>query len=235
MRNDEHFQFHFEFRRMVNRFGAENLKVELLFESYLIVFEQEDEALKKIVKSAYTAQIQESDKQRGDIFIGMKGAVRASIKHFNPAVQEAGKRLKIVFGTYGNITRKAYNEQTSAMYNMLQELRGKYAIDATLTGIDVWADELEIRNNQFAELMRGRFEESAEKTDLKLKKVRPKVDGAYEAIVEKINSLMVVEGNGMYEPFVRLLNEVIKKYDMTMATRAKKKAGSRPDEVEPQS
>jgi hypothetical protein len=212
LRNDAHFQFYTEFRNLVQKEGAENLKITPLFEAWLPLYDKEDTALKKIVKSAITAQIQEADRARDEIYTGMVETSNAALKHFSEEVRKAAIRLRILFDTYGDVARKPLNEQTSATYNILQELKGKYASDTASVGIAAWVSELEVRNNAFADLMRERFDETAGRTDIVLKEVRAEVDQSYFAIREKINALVIVEGVASYENFIRTFNAVIAKY-----------------------
>jgi len=122
MRNDEYFQYHTEFIELVNRAGADNLKIEPQFETYMPLYAQVDEALMKIMKSAYTAKIQEADKRRDKVFRGLVDKCRAAEKHFRPEAQQAAEKLKILFNTYGNLAKRPLNEQTSGVYNLVQEL-----------------------------------------------------------------------------------------------------------------
>ena len=229
LRNDEHFQFNTEFRDAVLRFGAEELKISVQFEPWLLLYAQEDEALKKITKSAITADIQEADRRRDQLFRGMVDTGNAALNHFRTEVQDAARRLKIVFDTYGNLAKKPLNEQTSAVYNLLQDLNGAYAADAATAGIKEWADELQAANEAFDRLIKDRYEESALKTDLVLKQVRQQVDGQYRLIIERINALVTIEGAEAYTEFIRYLNTIIARYTTTVAQRAgkaKKKAAN---------
>ena len=72
LRNDEHFQFNTEFRDLLTANNPAALKVAPQFEAYLTLYAQEDEALKKITKSAITADIQDADHQRDLTFRGKK-------------------------------------------------------------------------------------------------------------------------------------------------------------------
>ena len=223
LRNDEHFQFNAEFRDAVNRFGASSLKIETQFEVFVTLYSQEDEALKKIMKSAITAEIQTADKLRDQLFRGMVDANKAALNHFSHDVREAAKRLKIVFDTYGNLAQKPLNEQTSGVYNILQDLNGKYAGDSSNAGLTGWMNELQVANETLAGLMKDRYEESAMKTDLVLKQVRTKIDSAYRTIVERINAFVIIEGDGNYAEFIKYWNVVIEKYLTIMAQRMGKK------------
>jgi hypothetical protein len=212
LRNDAHFQYHTEFRDLVAKHGAEALKVKPQFDAYMPLYNRVDEDLKKIVKSEFTAKIHEADKARDEIYTGMAETNAAAIKHFNPQIREAAARLKILFDTYGNVASKPLNEETSAIYNILQELQGKYAPDVATVGISQWISELQTRNAAFENLVKERFDETASRTDIVLKKARAELDEAYRVIVELIDALAIVKGEANYEPFARTLNAVIAKY-----------------------
>jgi hypothetical protein len=212
LRNDEHFQLHTEFRDLVIAHGAEALKVKPQFQAYLRLYDREDEALKKIVKSEFTAKIHEADKARDDIYIGMEEMAIAAQRHFNPEIREAAARLKIVFDTYGNVAKKSLDEETSAIYNILQELEGKYASDASAVGISQWAAELKARNNVFEALVKERDSEGASRTNVVMKEARKAADAAFKQLCDIINVYMVLEGEASYETFARTLNEVIARY-----------------------
>ena len=219
MRNDAHFQFYTEFRALVQKDGAEHLKIAPQFAAWTPLYDNEDVALKRIVKSALTARIHEADKARDVIFNGMVETNSAALKHFSEAVRVAASRLKIVFDTYGHVASKSLNEQTSAVYNILQELKGKYAADAATVGISGWVGELETRNNAFEALMQERFDETAAQTDIVLRDARAEVDAAYFGIRERLNALIIVEGAAAYENFVKTLNAIIAKYNALVYAR----------------
>ena len=219
LRNDAHFQFYTEFRNLVQKEEAVKQKIASQFEEWLPLYDKEDAALKKIQKSAITAQIQDADRARDEIYAGMVETSNAALKHFGEEVRGAVARLKILFDTYGDVNRKSLNEQTSAVYNILQELKGKYAPDTALVGISGWISELEARNNAFADLMRERFDETAARSDIVLKESRVEVDNAYFAIRERVNALAIVEGLSVYESFIRTFNAVIAKYALLAKPR----------------
>jgi len=212
MRNDAHFQFHTEFRDLVEKHGAAALKIKPQFDAYLPLYEREDIALKKIIKSALTAQIHEADKARDEVYAVMVKLNAVLTRHFNADVRKAAAQLKIVFDTYGDVVNKPLNEETSALYNVLQDLQGKYAADVTAAGIGEWVEELKARNEAFESLMKERFDETTARTDIVLREARAEADEAYFAICRRVNALAEIEGVTAYEAFVRSLNTVIAKY-----------------------
>jgi hypothetical protein len=219
LRNDEHFQFHTEFRDLVAKEGAQNIKAEAQFAAYLPLYAKEDEGIKRVSKSIFTAKIHEADKARDDICTGMMEINEASTKHYSQAVSEAAKKLKILFDTYGNISQKPLNEQTSAVYNILQELKGDYAQAAQTVGISGWATELEARNNAFDVLVKERYDEAAARSDVVVKSARAELDTAYDAIAERVNAYAVIEGGELYERFIKTFNSVISKYNAIVNAR----------------
>ncbi|MDR2937680.1 MAG: DUF6261 family protein [Prevotellaceae bacterium] len=219
MQNEEHFQLNTEFRDLVVKYGPAELNIEAAFSTFLALYLQEDEALLKVTKSAYTAKIQEADRRRDQLFRGMVDANRSAQNHFRPEVCEAAQRLKILFDTYGNVAKRTANKETAALHSLQQELTGAYAADAAQVGLIEWATELNAANQAFDLLTKSRYEETAQRTDLVLRQVRLQVDEAYRAVVSRIEALMLIDGEAKYEPFVRQLNAVVEKYSNTMATR----------------
>jgi len=132
-----------------------------------------------------------------------------------------------VFDTYGNVSVKPLDEETSALYNVLEDLKGKYAADATTVGLTGWMTELGKANADFETLMRARYDEAALKTDLVLKEVRVKIDEAYRVITERINAAIIIEGETTYRDFVSTLNTVIKRYSDILAQRKGRAAAAR--------
>ncbi len=217
LRNDAHFQFHTEFKELVMGVTPEALKVTSQFDGYMSLYKQEDEAIKKIVKSAISDDIETADRVRDITFRGLVDANKAVLNHFSAEKTGAAKRLQIVFDTYGNLARKPFDEATSAIYNLLQELTGAYAQDVKIVGITDWVQELEANNKKLEALMRERYKESAQRSSLVLKEVRVEVDAAYRATTERIDALALVEGGEVYTKFIRQINVIIEKYNHNLA------------------
>jgi hypothetical protein len=215
LRNDAHFQFHTEFRDLVLKHDPQVLKVKPQFDVYLPLYGREDKALKKVNKSAFTEKIKEADAARNGTYFGMVDMNNAMCRHSNRQIAEAAQRIKAVLDTYGNVTKKSLNEETSAIYSMLQDLRSdKYASDARESCIMEWADELEKRNIVLEKLMKSRFDEAAQKSDIVLRAARGELDSAYRVIAKRLDALAAVEGTANYGVFIRTLNAVISKYSV---------------------
>jgi len=57
-----------------------------------------------------------------------------------------------------------------------------------------------------------------------LRKARTALDAAYRTIIERINALVIVEGEEQWIDFIRSLNTVIDKYAVAIKQRAGKAA-----------
>lgn len=238
LRNDEHFQLMQFVITLVKETGAEALRVETPFAALVAAHGREDEAFKKIMKSALTADIDAADIARDTVFRGMVNAVRSIQDHFLPEAAAAANRIAIVLDTYGNVALKSHIEETSAVYNLVTELNGKHSHDVKNIGLLTWVAELERLNRIVEELLEKRADEGAGRTTLALKAVREEVDAAYRTLAEAIDALAVVDGltGGasavMYDVFIRRLNERIEMMNSAIAIRQGLTAASRQKEQE---
>ena len=217
LRNSANFQFHVAAAALITEFDPNKLGVAPLFATYQTAVEREDEAYKKIAKSEFTAQIEDADKARDKVYSNITAIIKTTLKHHNPDVVAAAKRLKIVIDTYGKINQKSYNEQTGDVYNILQEFRGKYAADIELIRIPELVDELERTNKAVDALITERDVETAAKNPETMKEARADSDAAYHAIEERINAAVVMEGPENYAEFITRLNVIIDHYKLLLA------------------
>jgi polyhydroxyalkanoate synthesis regulator phasin len=225
MRNDAYFQFQTEFKDLIIKISPDKLKVTKQFnELYMPLYKQVDDILKKIVKSALTEKIQEADAMRDDMCIGINEISKAHLRHFDPATCDAAKRVRIVMDTYGNIARKPLHEQTSAVYNLLQELQGEYKDDIMKIGLDTWVAKLQQTNSELDALVKGRYEEAAAKTDAVMRDTRRELDSIYNKLREIINVFATIENDtDVLNTFIKTFNIVIGKYAAIMAQQTGKK------------
>jgi hypothetical protein len=235
LRNDGHFQFMQFVVALIRGIGAAVLKVEKQFATLEALHAQEEEAFRKITRSALTVRINEADRERNEVFRSMANAIRTWLTHFNPALREAATRLQIVMDAYGNVTLKSHIAETSAIHNLTQELAGNHAGDVKTTGLDQWITELNRRNAAVQTLLEQRADESAARTPLVLKDVRVKADEAYHALARLIDALATVaragddsEAAAMYHDLTGRLNQRIDLLNNALSQRrghARKTAG----------
>jgi hypothetical protein len=221
LRNDEHFQKMTETKDAIEVAGAETLKIKDQYDTFLTCYIDEDTALKKIVKSATTSEMETADHGRDGSFRGLVNSIKAALDHYERDVVKAAYRLKVVSDTFGNLAAKPINEETSGIYNFVQELdSAKYAGDVATVGLTGHVRKLDADNRAFDALSKSRDDENAVKTQLKMKQCRAATDRAYNAIVKQINALILVEGKEPYIAFVNKMNTFIDRFNNAVAQRA---------------
>jgi len=118
-----------------------------------------------------------------------------------------------VFDTYGNATKMSLIEETSTIYNLLQDLELKYSAEVAAVGLEQWVAELGTRNEAYEALVRSRFAEAATKTDIVLRDARDQIDVSYTGMCDLLGAYMLVQGEAAYEAFVRALNVMVAKFN----------------------
>lgn len=234
LRNEEHFQFHTSFRDLVLTTGPSILKIETQFPDYEVTYDNEREALNIIRKSLISDELVVADIERDEVVHGFEDAVKSGLNHFNAEVRTSARRLQVLLDTYGNVAEKSYEAETGALKGLVKELTTTFAPDmatATLTG---WTTAIDAKNKAFDDLKNLRYTDEAAKTTLRMKQERVKTDASCRRILERINALIVVEGDAAYAGFAKEMNERIYAYNNTIANRkAKGKESSETDTDNP--
>lgn len=229
LRNEEHFQFHTDFNALTESYTAIALGIEAAFAAYQPLYNDENEALDLIRRSALTADIAAADALRDHTFRGLRDTIKSATSHFLAEKQQAAARLIVVLDHYGDLGRKSYDEETAAIGSFIDDLNELNA-DVTLLGLADWIAELQANNEAFDNLKKMRYTEGAGKTQLRMKEVRRQVDDAYGIITERIDALVIVNGAEAYEPYVNELNERIESYSNLLAQRIGRNAAADSDE-----
>ena len=218
LRNEEHFQFHTDFKNLTESNNPASLGIAEAFENYLLQYGNEGEALDVIRKSAVTDDIAEADSLRDNIFKGLRDAMKSAGRHFLADKQQAAARLQVVLDHYNGMSFKPYDEETAAITSMLAELEN-HAEDITLLGLSEWVSELKANNVAFDNLKRARYSEIASKTQLRMKQTRVSADDAYTRVTKRINALAIVNGEAAYVAYINELNQRIASYSNLLAQR----------------
>ena len=223
MRNAEYFQFITEFKNMFTTFSPATMKIVKFFALFMKLFEQLDLCLVILQKSGYTELMHEADQKRDSIFSGLYGLVKTCLKHFNEEVRAAAKRLEILFKANGNLAQKPDDEETAGIYNLIQDLEGKYAADIALIGATEWVAELKASNKAYETLVNNRDLESAEKPEAKVKEIRVEMDNAYRDMTTSIEMFAKLAETPVeierYKTFITQWNVIVERYKNRLSQR----------------
>jgi hypothetical protein len=223
LRNEEWFQLFTEFQDLVQKFNPDALGIAALWATFLSLYTDADTALEIIRKSADTALMLEADRLRDQTFRGFADAVKSARNHFDPQKRAIAGQLTVLFDHFGNLARKASNEETAGIYNLLQELNGAYADKVQALSLQDWAVRLAADNEAYEALVKNRNTEVASRSQLRVKEVRKEVQEIYSRIVERIEAAITLNGETPpFTDFVNELNAFLKRYDHVLAQRQAK-------------
>jgi ElaB/YqjD/DUF883 family membrane-anchored ribosome-binding protein len=103
-------------------------------------------------------------------------------------------------------------------------------------GLRDWVTELEANNNTLSDLVKSRYEEAAEKSDIKMKEIRTEIDNALRDLVDRIEALYLLQESEVHATFIKKVNVIAEKYKNILAQRygrlAAKKTSSNSSEKE---
>ena len=205
-RNAAHYQFQTDFNSIIIKYNPQILGVDEVYRTYLPHYEDEGVAMVAITKSATTEEIRDADHDRDVTFRGFVDEVRSKLNHFRLEVCDVAKRTLVILDTYGNLAPKPDDEESGLISKLIVDLKTKIGSELGLLGLEDWITELQTRNDIFITLESTRNSEEAKRTSLRMKQVRLEVDAAYRAVIERINALIIVNGEAPYAEFVNEMN-----------------------------
>ena len=220
--------------KKITELGSVALGVESLFTTFQEKLQAYDDSLVKLTKSVFTNQMKERDKERDTCQTGLLDQIRVNANHFTPAKREMGQRLAVIADRFRDTTRLSFNDQTGMVRNLIQALRADGAADdVEALGLTEWVDQLESIYEACAALVNERrVERGARELPLKAKDTRPALEKAYDALVERLNALALVNGEEKYAELFRWWNAMIDEFRMAISLRHGKGEGGQTDSGE---
>jgi len=167
--------------------------------------------------------LREADTKINNTFDGIVDAVNSGLNHYSQSVKEASERLRVLLDANGNIKRKTQQNKSGATLKLVSELKGStYATDVDTVELNGWVDKLDADYKNHYALQTGKLNEQDARTHLRMKVVRTEIDSVYRRITEKINALIIVNGETPYVEFVNKLNLLIHSYENSLSLRKDK-------------
>lgn len=197
LKNEQWFGLFTKFLHTVNRFGAEVLGIAELLTLLVALYGRADILLLVLRKSAHTAGMEKAARERSAHFRGLFEEIKLSRTMLNENLREAAERLYILVSGYRkNILNTSYSEASPAVYNFIEDLKGKYAADVAALGLGKRVEFLEAAEAKFQEYWEQRSLEKVEKPKENLADVRIDMDEIYRSITEVIYAKLLVKGQG---------------------------------------
>ena len=197
----------------LDKYEPVKAKAQTEYSNLSAALETENQYFNVPKKSENTEEIEDSDHLRDVNLRGYETALDYAVATLTDATKlQYAKRLK-QHRKEANIDKRAQRDkQTGRMTNFIEDLETKYATEVAALELEVYVAGMKAANEAVKAHSEDRAEEYSTRVKGALKKARAETDDAYRALVEKINALIVIEGETNYQDFVKLLNTEIDRY-----------------------
>jgi hypothetical protein len=231
--NREHLMFHIEIKEVLTSTGIAKLGIETEFGSYNSLIDNESEASGYFRGSSITTPLDNAKTKRDQTINGIESYLDSSQNHYDPLVKEAAIRIYTFWKSQKDIYATVSKTKNGAINTVIAELKGTYGADLKVAQMEGWLTALETNHKACLDLDNNRYDDENNKTSLRMKPIRIKVDNAFEAIKTKMNALIVVNGADNYSAAVSQMNIRIKTYTDNLsirnASRKKKDTDTEPE------
>lgn len=218
LQNEEHVGLHNYVDDYISEEGAVILKVEKQSADHKLKLAVEKSVLDLVQKNTFTKRVNDADAARDKPIRGFSKVVKGMLHHFNPTVAQAAYNVDVINEKFSDVTYLSNEKQTTAEESYLATLKAAMADIITL-GLTDWLTEIEATENAFTQLVKNRNNEDDLKPSTNMKAARVETDDTYNAIVDRINAFITIEGDAVYANFVTKLNNRIDQYNTAIAQR----------------
>ena len=223
--NEEHFGLHTFVQEVVEEADPVLLKIKVQADAYKLKLLNERIALDQVQKSSYTRLMDLAEGARDQPIRSFFKVVDGMLDHFDPVVSASAYRIKVINDSFRDITRLSDSKQSSAEVSYVDALKANMA-DITILLLTAWVVEIESKENAFLDLKKSRFEEKDEKTTLNMKDVRVDVDKSFNALRDRINAFITIDGDVQYATLVTKINNRIHSFNTGIAQRKGQQNGN---------
>lgn len=222
LRNNEFMTYCTEVQIAIEKAGteADALNCETAAQNFSQALAAYAEAIVVVSKSAITKQIDEADRERDDLFVGLTEHIRTAQRHYDPDRRVAAAALMPIVDTYAGTQIKPAADETSYLNNFMDDMRAeKYTAYRAALDIDGWLAQLQTANEKYVSLSEQRATDQSTNIVGNSKTTRKALDKAYSELVQVLNALCLVNGEEKYAGLFAYLNTRIKYYEDLVARR----------------
>ncbi|MDO4763080.1 MAG: DUF6261 family protein [Flavobacteriaceae bacterium] len=212
MTNAAYFSFHSDFLKVLEADTKVSAKVNTQLQAYKTALAKVDEAMVISQKSHKTDEIAQADRERDQLYTGLKNAVKSYAHIPNEEMKSAQKVIAQVIKDYGIKTTMQLDKQTGLLVNFIQDLETKYTDEVSKLGLATFLTPLKVANEKVSIALSQRTEEQSTKEAGAMKSARNTTDEAYRLLVKHINAHALLEGETNYMAFIDFANEHIGRF-----------------------
>lgn len=220
LHNEEHFNFLTDFSELITAATPAALNIADEYAAFTPLLAEEASVMEIIRKNSYTESVIEADEARDLIFSFIKASVKNMTKSYDATVAAAAEKVLNIINNYKDVSRFGLQEETGKIINLLDDLKVASVMAlCTQIGIKAHLTELENANNRFKTLMTDRRAEESQKPLRSAGDIIEEIKTPYNAIIDKINALVVVNGEAGYKDFISKVNVLISEYRKVVRMR----------------
>lgn len=230
-----HNQEDFNFLTRVRDLAAALLTLETdkaMVDSFTAAVSAYDAALKQSDKNSYTAALNEADAKADKRWSAAYAYCKAMMEHPVGSVSTVAAKVVGIFQKYGVLTTLGLDEEYGRYSNLLQDLTALTAEEVTALSLSEWIDAMALAVAQVSVLRADKTKEDSTRQVGIVKDTRTAADAAYKSLVQRVNALVIVNGEAPYADFIDQLNVMIADAQALLASRETKAAKKREKETD---
>ena len=195
-------------------------------------FNNFDTALKASAVNPATASATDADTARDQSWRAANAYVKAMCSHPTAEVSANALETKALFDKYGDPTSLAQTEESGILHNLLQDLNALSEEKRAVLNLDIWIADLQAKEDAFLAAAAQRTEADAARQVGIVKETRTAAEAAYRSLVDTVNALAIIEGDGDYATFIDHTNAMIDRQKAILKARATNNAKKEEEDPE---
>lgn len=225
LHNNEHYQFMTDVDALILKCVASELGINDTYPLFKQALTAEESALRAENGSSRSEALAALDVNRDQTTNAISLRVKSAL--LSPIADEvaSAKALQRIIDQYGDVRSLPYNEESAALTNMVNDLqKPENSVHLEKVCIQTWVPILKQENDDFIALFNERNEELSGRDSGNVRAARLKLDPLYREMMDTINASFIVKlAKPIAASFVSQLNEKIKYYETSLATRRSNK------------
>jgi ribosomal protein L9 len=222
MHNGEHTAYHVESLEQLNRANPALSGVYEQTATYANALNEQKLTIDVFAASEMSPESAKLDKLRDKAYSAFKAYLKVYVNDPDIALSEAAERILFVVRKsaidVGDPLRLGQVKATTATNSLLRNLEPLRA-DIEMIKATRRLNALETANHSFENLQIERNIEKAGKHPGSVKDARIATDAAYQAVIERINALALIQGGSVIDTYIKEQNAIIDKYANIVAQR----------------
>ena len=222
LQNEEHAAFHSYVSDYLSESDLKALNLEKQSADYKLKLGIEKSVLDLIQANSYTTLLEKLDIARDKPIRGFMKVAKGLLHHFDDQIAAAAERVVRINDNFSDITRLTYDKQSQAFDSYIAQLNAVSA-DVAILGLQAWVPEMIARNAEFLETVKKGDAETDAKPLINMINARIDTDKTYNALVDRINAFITIDGDAKFQDFVIKINGRITDFNNTVARRKGRK------------